>query len=124
MFDRHEMTTLTNGSLEIATQRLENEACELALALHYSILYGCNELTESQSWYEHPDDWWQAFRARWFPKWWLKRYPVKNRVIPCEKVVRVNCCPHLPHNRHKRHHMFLMSNPQPLRDLETDHDSS
>ena len=27
-----------------------------------------------------PEDWWQAFRARWFPGWWLKRHPVRNTV--------------------------------------------
>jgi len=24
----------------------------------------------------HPSNWWQAIRERWFPKWWLSRYPV------------------------------------------------
>jgi hypothetical protein len=24
-----------------------------------------------------PEDWWQAFKERWFPKWYLKRNPVK-----------------------------------------------
>jgi len=27
---------------------------------------------------EYPDGWWEAFRARWFPKWWLKTHPVKH----------------------------------------------
>lgn len=26
---------------------------------------------------EWPADWWQAFRARWFPRWWLRRWPVR-----------------------------------------------
>lgn len=25
---------------------------------------------------KHPSDWWQAFRERWLPNWWLKHYPV------------------------------------------------
>jgi len=25
----------------------------------------------------YPSDWWQAFKARWFPEWLLKRYPAK-----------------------------------------------
>lgn len=25
-----------------------------------------------------PADWWQAFKERWFPKWALKRWPVRN----------------------------------------------
>ena len=24
----------------------------------------------------HPRDWWQAFRARWAPAWWIRRHPV------------------------------------------------
>jgi hypothetical protein len=27
----------------------------------------------------HPVDWWQAFRERWLPKWWLAKYPVIMR---------------------------------------------
>lgn len=25
---------------------------------------------------EFPADWWQAFRQRWLPAWWLRRHPV------------------------------------------------
>jgi hypothetical protein len=28
-----------------------------------------------------PVDWWQAFRARWLPKWWLRRHPVQMREL-------------------------------------------
>lgn len=26
---------------------------------------------------KYPEDWWQAFKERWFPRWLLKRFPVK-----------------------------------------------
>lgn len=26
--------------------------------------------------HSYPSDWWQAFKARWFPNWLLRRYPV------------------------------------------------
>ena len=29
--------------------------------------------------FKWPMDWWQAFRARWFPRWWLVRHPVMYR---------------------------------------------
>lgn len=29
---------------------------------------------------EHPADWWQALKARWFPPWALKRWPVRMTV--------------------------------------------
>jgi len=32
----------------------------------------------------YPTDWWQAFRAHWFPKWLLKKYPVKLTKICLE----------------------------------------
>jgi len=30
---------------------------------------------------EFPEDWWQAFKERWFPQWLKKRYPVKYKQI-------------------------------------------
>jgi len=29
---------------------------------------------------KHPTDWKEAFKEKWFPKWVLKKYPVKYRV--------------------------------------------
>ena len=29
----------------------------------------------------YPRDWWQAFRARWLPEWWLSRRPVVNTSV-------------------------------------------
>ena len=26
----------------------------------------------------YPADWWQAVRARWLPRWWLRRFPVRE----------------------------------------------
>jgi hypothetical protein len=31
--------------------------------------------------YRYPSDWKQAFKERWFPKWLLKKYPVKYDVL-------------------------------------------
>lgn len=33
---------------------------------------------------EYPADWWQAFKARWFPGWLRRRYPVKMRIVELE----------------------------------------
>lgn len=60
-----------------------------------------------ESW---PADWWEAFRERWFPVWWLRRWPVKRKGVAVHKETwRV--CPHLncgtvPQQR--RHLEFLM----------------
>ena len=26
---------------------------------------------------KYPEDWWQAFKERWFPKWLLKKFPIE-----------------------------------------------
>lgn len=45
---------------------------------------------------KYPRDWWQAFRERWFPQWWLNRHPVMYREIYINKVVKYGpVCPHL-----------------------------
>jgi hypothetical protein len=44
-----------------------------------------------------PEDWWQAFKARWFPVWLLKKYPVTYRVHTIDaKLVYPNFKPSLP----------------------------
>ena len=65
-------------------------------------------------------DWWQAFKARWFPKWLLKRYPAKTRDVVVKhtvpKIIQVyNVCPHLdkklPHQESLHYH-FMLHNPK------------
>lgn len=29
----------------------------------------------------YPSDWWQAFRERWFPRWALRRWPVRHTTV-------------------------------------------
>ena len=31
--------------------------------------------------FTYPADWWQAFKARWFPRWLLRRYPVRTATV-------------------------------------------
>ena len=33
----------------------------------------------------YPEDWWQAFKARWFPRWMLRRWPAKWVRISIDK---------------------------------------
>ena len=35
--------------------------------------------------YSHPATWWDAVKARWFPKWALKRWPAKFTDIKIER---------------------------------------
>ena len=42
-----------------------------------------------------PADWWQAFRERWFPAWWLSRWPVQYRNLDIDERQYLAICPHL-----------------------------
>jgi hypothetical protein len=54
-----------------------------------------------------PTDWWQAFRERWFPQWWLKRHPVKYERIDVDKQLYAAVCPHVEVQDHKEHLKWL-----------------
>lgn len=63
-------------------------------------------------------DWWQSFRARWAPRWWLKRHPVKQREIVVnqnyDQVLKIfNVCPHLKQKVYDQqaHVQFLVTEP-------------
>lgn len=69
---------------------------EMALKLTAKMLAD-QEVSYAERTEEVPADWWQHFRQRWFPVWWLKQYPVKTKPIAVQ--VRTNvyrCCPHIP----------------------------
>ena len=48
---------------------------DLCMSMRYSLL------GRSMDEIKYPTDWKQAFKERWFPKWLLKKYPVKYRII-------------------------------------------
>ncbi len=57
------------------------------------------EATEPAGVVAYPADWWQAFKARWFPRWALRLWPVIETQI--QKSVRrvtnttYRVCPHV-----------------------------
>lgn len=61
-----------------------------------------------------PLDWWQAFRDRWFPSWWLRRWPVRmnTATVTIQENVQVteivHMCPHIRVPDNQRHFQFLM----------------
>jgi hypothetical protein len=60
---------------------------------------------------EWPADWWAALKARWFPAWWLRRWPARVKVFEVLRrtdttVYRV--CPHLPTDRPRDHLEYLL----------------
>ncbi len=55
-----------------------------------------------------PADWWQAFRARWLPAWWLRRWPVVTHTIVTRQEVTYRVCPHMGVPPGARHVQFLL----------------
>ena len=55
---------------------------------------------------QFPCNWWEAFRERWFFKWWLRLYPVQYRKVITKEIIKM--CPHLAVSDHSPHVIFLM----------------
>lgn len=42
-----------------------------------------------------PENWWEAFKERWFPDWILRRWPLKYKVIRIHERIATKVCPHI-----------------------------
>ena len=57
-------------------------------------------------------DWWQAFRQRWLPRWWLRRWPVKVSRVALE-TVHYRVCPHVRREPYQSHlHWLAVGEPE------------
>ncbi len=56
---------------------------------------------------KYPDDWWQAFRERWFPDWWLRRWPVVYDLIDISEKRFGPVCPHLAGSHNTDHLQWM-----------------
>ncbi len=54
----------------------------------------------------YPADWWQAFRRRWFPAWWLCRWPVRYTE---ERIRLLALYPQIPINQRPVYHVAIGS---------------
>jgi hypothetical protein len=62
---------------------------------------------------EWPADWWQAFRERWFPKWWLKCWPVLHKSLHINEAKYAAVCPHIHDDgRDQQKHIRWMVMPK------------
>lgn len=59
---------------------------------------------------QYPEDWWQAFKERWFPEWAKRRWPVQYREVRYEKFAAM--CPHVHVADPKSHLRFLYDAPE------------
>lgn len=85
---------------------------------------GKRETDATETTIEHPADWWQAFKARWFDnrllRWLLRRYPVRmaQHKVATQIVHETRVCPHLPLVRNSKggfasHTTFLFQDGHP-----------
>jgi hypothetical protein len=57
---------------EVMVDQLLNE---MVLEMHTSIATQKVKTLEVK----YPDGWWEAFRERWAPAWWIKRHPIRYK---------------------------------------------
>ncbi len=56
-----------------------------------------------------PADWWQAFRRRWFPLWWLHKHPIKWERVDVSEQLYSAVCPHLHADPQEKHLQFFVN---------------
>jgi hypothetical protein len=87
---------------------LDNYTRSLVIQLSSYVLAGPERkrIDVEKQW---PADWWQAFKERWFPKRWLRRWPVKYERVSIHEVLVTRMCPHVNVKTDNRPHFaFLM----------------
>ena len=66
---------ISKKAITIASERFISKVVDTNDALMVKLLVDI--ATQEEELHEYPEDWWQAIKERWFPKWLLRRYPVK-----------------------------------------------
>lgn len=76
----------------------------------YGIDIGKKESTYYGEEVKYPSNWWEAFRERFFPNFWKRKFPIIYNEIPTEVTVYQdfkNICPHIPKSPLNEHIYFL-----------------
>lgn len=64
-----------------------------------------------------PADWWQAFRERWAPRWWLRRWPVRYKTLSIHRRLKTRVCPHANVKTDRDHLEWLVCTEVPLAEM-------
>jgi hypothetical protein len=81
------------------------KAEQLALNLRaYVLAWPTERVDVEASW---PANWWEAFKERWFPRWYLKRHPIQKAFVSVHREFPVKVCPHIPLKNHRKCIEFL-----------------
>ncbi len=86
--------------------RAFNQAADTLVVMLDAYVYGMpkERIDVDERW---PTDWWQAFRERWFPAWWLRRWPVRYNTVSVHKQLFGRVCPHIHEPEQKKHLQWM-----------------
>jgi hypothetical protein len=71
---------------------IENHTVDMLIELHTYLMSAQRKAKETAI--EAPADWWEHFKQRWAPKWFLRKYPVKMKHLGFVSNVTNYICPH------------------------------
>lgn len=95
---------ILGAQLEVIVQQ---ELDQIALQVTRSFAaVGRQMVSVHRSW---PATWWDAFKERWFPGWWLRRWPAEYQKLDIERLVYAAVCPHLMCDNQRDHIHFLVA---------------
>ena len=105
---------LAAARIPLGTVRVQSQMHDygfmISTAVHGVFLSREVSRTTESEWV--PEDWWDALRDRWSPRWVLRRWPIRRRQIIKSTVVH-RLCPHMetPQDRYV-HFQFLAGWPK------------
>lgn len=98
---------MADGNFRVVHARPENsDAIVRRITLD---LLGCRQLRQTVEETRYPMDWWQAFKARWFPGWLLHRFPVQEKRISMV-TEHWHMCPHIAVDNQGPHIAWMRPN--------------
>lgn len=76
------------------------------LITRLSAFVNCTHTDKFCYYLEYPENWWEAFKLRFFPRWLIDKYPIKFKIVDIS-VDKYIICPHLPYESKMTHMNWL-----------------
>lgn len=102
---RYETVCINNANLQIKRERDIVSDCINFIATYFSAGTQPRQISIHLQW---PKNWVEAVKERWFPKWWLRRWPVEYERYDREETIYMRICPHMNIPLEKPHLEWLL----------------
>ncbi len=105
---QHELLIRRAGITEIIDQSMRELVYQLDTYVHGMVK---ERIVVHRKW---PKTWWDAFKARWFPHWAKRRWPVEWERVDIDERIFLAICPHIQDDPQRTHLQWMASKMEPV----------